>query len=102
LRVTSPTVLEFILSAVVQQERQQRLSVDTSGASAVHGGSDDAVEGSHVFASLRVIEWCDPARLPEAAFDLIERHAANITDFNGPLLAPCATADKSTGPLQTG
>jgi hypothetical protein len=72
LHVTDSKVVEFILSVVVQQEKQECVSFDTPGASAVHGNGGDAVDGSQVLASLRAIEWHDTVRQPNAAFALLE------------------------------
>jgi uncharacterized membrane protein YecN with MAPEG domain len=72
LRVTDPTVVTFVLSALVQRLREQHTV-------------SHAVEASRVFAPLRVVEWTGKATFPEAAFTLIDRYAANITELDCPL-----------------
>jgi hypothetical protein len=61
LCVTSPGILEFILQ---QQER---------------------VVESPLFISVRTVDWSVSATHPNAAFALLERYAANITELNCPL-----------------
>jgi hypothetical protein len=73
LRVADPTILAFILSAVVQQDRDE-------GASSV-------------LASLRAIEWESAATEPRVAFTLLGRYASNIIELNCPLQRRCEAAD---------
>jgi hypothetical protein len=83
----NPTTLAFLLSVVVQQEKEEV----TPGATAMRGG--DAVEVSQFLsAPLRAIEWTGAV---EAAFALIERYAANMTELNCPLQRRCDAADKA-------
>jgi hypothetical protein len=72
LRVTDSSVVEFIVVALKQQERDQGLSL--------------------VLASVSAIEWGSHTNSPEAAFALLERYAANITELNCPLQR-CDAAD---------
>jgi hypothetical protein len=77
LRVTHPTILAFILSALAQRE-----------------SAGDVVEVSQVFAPLRVVEWAGLTNSPEATFVLLERYAASIRELNCRLLTRCDAADK--------
>jgi hypothetical protein len=72
LRVTDPATLAFILSALVLRERREHITCDTA-------------EALQRFAPLRVVEWTANATFPEAAFALLGRYAANITELDCPL-----------------
>jgi hypothetical protein len=89
LRVTDPMVLEFILSAAVQQECQK--DTGTIGATAMRSVHVFVVD--QVLASLRAIKWTETVRHPEAAFALLKRYAANITELECPLQRDCDAAD---------
>jgi hypothetical protein len=73
LRPTDSCVVDFILPALKQQERDQGLS--------------------QVLASVSAIEWGSYTNHPEAAFALIERYAGNITELNCQLQSRCEAGD---------
>jgi hypothetical protein len=79
LRVTDPSVAKFILSAMVQ--REENIAGDVEG------------KAQRVFAPLRVVEWGGGVDHAEAAFALLERYAANITELHCPLQRQCDAAD---------
>jgi hypothetical protein len=95
LRVTSPAIFSFILSVVVQQDKQERHCRDIPGVSAVPQGGDVILGLSQVLASVRAFACPEMIRQPEAAFPLIKRYAANITELDCALhQRPCDAADK--------
>jgi hypothetical protein len=86
LRAADPTVLAFILSAAVEQSRQEAISGAAQGPDAV-GASPGAL------VSLRAIEWSGAASRPDVAFALIGPYAANLVELQCPLRQQCDAAD---------